>query len=234
MKKIKKKLLSRVLSVTLASALVSGAAVMTPVADSIIAGTSITANAAYADYNTWTGQGIDENGNSTTVTCHWKVEDGTLYIAGIIPNTNINYAPWFNSYWNSITGVYAEEGTRTSADATLLFYSLANATSMDLTNLDTSAATTMWNMFSNCTNLQTIYAGSGWNTDSINNNYPIFTGCSSIKGGAGTTYDANKTDKTYARIDDPSNNEPVDVYGPPDDYDPSSNVQAPLYGPPPA
>ena len=199
MKKIKKKLLSRVLSVTLASALVSGAAVMTPVADSIIAGTSITANAAYEDYTTWTGQGIDKNGNSTTVTCYWKVKDGTLYIAGIIPNTN-NSVPWLSS-WNSITGVYAEEGTRTSADATQLFYSLANATSMDLTNLDTSAATTMWNMFSNCINLQTIYAGSGWNTDSINNNYPIFTGCSSIKGGAGTTYDANKTDKTYARID---------------------------------
>lgn len=36
----------------------------------------------------------------------------------------------------------------------------------------------------------------------------MFTGCISLTGGAGTTYAASPVDKTYARIDDPTNGRP--------------------------
>ena len=133
MAKKKNKWLYRALCAALAVTLVSGMAVMSPVAD--IVGTSITANAA--DYNTWD-------------TCQWKIEDGTLYIKGTIPDTGGNSlgnrAPW-NEEKSTIKKVYAEPGTKTSADATFLFYELTNTTSMDLSNLDTSAATSMSCMF---------------------------------------------------------------------------------------
>ena len=35
-------------------------------------------------------------------------------------------------------------------------------------------------------------------------NMPIFTGCTSLVGGNGTTFDSSKTDKTMAVIDTPS------------------------------
>jgi surface protein len=51
--------------------------------------------------------------------------------------------------------------------------------------------------------------GEGWSTDGITDNFSgseIFDGCISLVGGAGTTYDANHTDYTYAHIDGgPSN-----------------------------
>ncbi|MBR0372047.1 MAG: hypothetical protein IJH63_15255, partial [Methanobrevibacter sp.] len=116
---------------------------MTPVAD--IVGTNITASAAYEGYTAWTGTGIDANGNTATVTCYWKIDNGKLYIAGIIPNTNKSTSniPWYSSK-SSITEVYVEEGTKTSADASYLFYGFYNATSIDVSNLDTSDATNMY------------------------------------------------------------------------------------------
>ena len=61
-------------------------------------------------------------------------------------------------------------------------------------------------MFSNCTNLQTIYVGSGWSTTAVTESTNMFYNCTSLVGGQGTTYDANHIDKTYAHIDGgPSN-----------------------------
>ena len=113
MAKMKKNWLYRALCTVLAVTLVSGTAVMTPVAD--IVGTNITASAAYEGYTAWTGTGIDANGNTATVTCYWKIDNGKLYIAGIIPNTNKSTSniPWYSSK-SSITEVYVEEGTKTT------------------------------------------------------------------------------------------------------------------------
>ena len=148
MKKMKNKWLSRALACALAVTLVSGTAVMTPVAD--IVGTNITANAEndYSGYNEWTGTGTDENGNEAQVTCYWKIDNGTLYIAGTVPDTNGRafMPPWYD-YGNNITEVYAEKGAKTSADASYLFSNLGNVTYMDLSCLDTRATGNMSSMF---------------------------------------------------------------------------------------
>ena len=111
-----KKQLKKLVSTLLAVILVMGTAVMTPIAD--VVGTSITVDAAYEGYTAWTGTGIDANGNETNVTCYWKIDNGKLFVAGTIPNTNKSSSniPWYNSK-NDITEVYVEEGTKTSADA---------------------------------------------------------------------------------------------------------------------
>jgi surface protein len=58
-------------------------------------------------------------------------------------------------------------------------------------------------MFDGCTNLTTIYAGGGWNTEKVDaeSSEHMFRGCTNLMGDKGTTFDANHTDKAYARID---------------------------------
>ena len=64
----------------------------------------------------------------------------------------------------------------------------------------------MYNMFYGCTNLRTIYVGSGWSTAAVTSSSDMFFNCTNLVGGQGTTYDANHIDKAYAHIDGgPSN-----------------------------
>ena len=79
--------------------------------------------------------------------------------------------------------------------------------SLDLSSFNTAIVTNMDYMFNGCTSLQTIYAGSGWRTNTVSSSLSMFSDCSSLKGGRGTTWNSsNPTDKTYAHIDGGSNN----------------------------
>ncbi len=165
MAKKKNEWLYRVLCAALAVTLVSGTAVMSPIAD--IIGTNITANAA--NYTTWG-------------TCQWKVENGKLYIKGTIPNAGSSMnIPWCadSSIRNTITEVYVETGTKTSANVSYLFYNLTKATSMNLSNLDTSAATDMHHMFNYCSSLASLNI-SGWNTSKVTDMRDMFYYCNAL------------------------------------------------------
>jgi hypothetical protein len=64
--------------------------------------------------------------------------------------------------------------------------------------------THMYNMFSSCKNLQTVYVGDGWSTAAVTSSTSsnnMFNNCTSLVGGQGTTYNASYVDKTYAHID---------------------------------
>ena len=95
------------------------------------------------------------------------------------------------------------------ADMFSMFYGCSNLTSLNLSSFNTSKVADMFSMFYGCTNLRTIYVGDGWSTASAvreDASYDMFSGCTSLVGGQGTTYNANHVDKTYAHIDGgPSN-----------------------------
>ena len=75
-------------------------------------------------------------------------------------------------------------------------------TSLDMSSFNTSQVTDMTDMFVACRKLQTIYVGSGWTTDAVDDSRDMFFNCYSLVGGQGTTYyDSNPTDKTYAHVD---------------------------------
>jgi len=59
----------------------------------------------------------------------------------------------------------------------------------------------MRRMFYGCYALKTILVGSGWNVDNVTYYDNMFYNCKKLTGGNGTTYQADKTDKTYAFID---------------------------------
>ena len=66
----------------------------------------------------------------------------------------------------------------------------------------------MFKMFYRCSNLTTIFVSNNWTTQALfpSHSSDVFTGCTKLVGGAGTTYDPNHVDYEYAHIDGgPSN-----------------------------
>ena len=87
-----------------------------------------------------------------------------------------------------------------------MFYGCSDLTSLDLSSFNTRVLVATNGMFLNCNNLITIYASDEWSTQYTVIHSGMFTGCTSLVGGMGTTYDANHVDKTYAHIDGGSSN----------------------------
>ena len=82
-----------------------------------------------------------------------------------------------------------------------LFEDCSSLTSLDISGFNTSNVTDMRHMFVMCSALKTIYAGKDWSTASVGEGSDMFNDCYVLVGGAGTHYDANHTDYTYAHID---------------------------------
>jgi len=112
----------------------------------------------------------------------------------------------------NMEGVFSDCSSLTSLDVTgfktdnvtsmlEMFYGCYSLTSLDVTGFKTDNVRSMHQMFAGCSSLTTIYASEGWSTESINYGDNMFEGCSNLIGGAGTRYDADHTDYTYAHID---------------------------------
>ena len=91
-----------------------------------------------------------------------------------------------------------------------LFEYCYNLTTLDLSGWETGSRSIISWMFAFCRKLETVYVDNLWSTEKVYSSNNMFYGCSSsLVGGAGTHWNySNPDDKTYARIDDPSNNEP--------------------------
>ena len=83
----------------------------------------------------------------------------------------------------------------------LMFDGCNSLTNLNLSNWDTANVRNMYRVFHGCSALQQIYASSLFVTDNISNSDLMFSGCSSLVGGAGTKYDNAHTGGEYARID---------------------------------
>ena len=88
-----------------------------------------------------------------------------------------------------------------------MFYSCSSLTTLDLSSFNTSKVTRMPTMFNGCSNLRTVYVGSGWSTAAVTSSANMFSDCTRLVGGQGTTYNSsNPKDKTYAHIDGGTSN----------------------------
>ena len=94
--------------------------------------------------------------------------------------------------------------TENVTDMSYMFEDCCSLSSIDVSNFDTRNVNDMKFMFFGCSALATIYADEAkWSTVNVNNGDDMFTGCTNIVGGNGTTFNANHTDAEYARIDKP-------------------------------
>ncbi|MBQ7989899.1 MAG: BspA family leucine-rich repeat surface protein, partial [Oscillospiraceae bacterium] len=109
--------------------------------------------------------------------------------------------------------------TSSVTSMTLMFSGCSGLTELDLQSFDTSKVKGVALMFSYCTSLTTIKVSDKWSTASVDmsNTFAaallrggVFTGCTNLKGGAGTVYDVNnvelRNDVTYAHIDGGASN----------------------------
>lgn len=87
-----------------------------------------------------------------------------------------------------------------------MFTNCFGLTSLNLSNFNTSNVTDMRFMFDICSGLTTIYVGDGWSTSNVTNSERMFGGCTSLIGGAGTTYDSSHMDASYAHVDGGTSN----------------------------
>ena len=111
------------------------------------------------------------------------------------------------SYCSSLTNLdLSGFDTKNVTNMGFMFFKSSHLTSIDLSSFNTASVTAMDRMFSGCTSLTTVYAGDSWSTAAVKESDYMFNNCINIKGGQGTTYDANHIDKAYAHIDGgPSN-----------------------------
>ena len=117
---------------------------------------------------------------------------------------------WFAGITNltTLTGLDNLK-TENVTDMSYMFSGCSSLTNLDLSSFTTSSVTDMQFMFSQCSGLETIYVGNGWSLESISSQQSgtdMFTGCTALIGGAGTTFDENHVDYTYARIDEGESN----------------------------
>jgi len=99
--------------------------------------------------------------------------------------------------------------TSNVTDMEEMFRYCSSLGNLDVSNFNTSKVTDMQRMFYQCSGLETIYVGDGWSTGSISPEEmgaKMFTGCTALVGGEGTTYDPDHVNVDYAHIDGGSSN----------------------------
>lgn len=129
-----------------------------------------------------------ENLHSQTIVDMW----GTFEGCSSLPNDPAAGGPDFSKF-----------NSASLKRTCYLFRGCTSMTSLDLSTFNTLHVTENEGMFEDCTALTTIYVGSGWDMTNATENWVdnMFLGCTSLVGGAGTTYDANNIGNSYAHID---------------------------------
>jgi len=82
-----------------------------------------------------------------------------------------------------------------------MFNAARSLKELDLSSFDMSKVKNMEGMFAFCESLERITVERNWDISSVTSGSSVFVACRNLKGGMGTTYDANHVDHTYARID---------------------------------
>ena len=82
-----------------------------------------------------------------------------------------------------------------------MFSGCESLKTLDMSSFNTSKIWRMREMFSGCNQLETIYAGEGWSTESVTVSSNMFIGCAKLVGAQGSAYDEIHVDASYAHID---------------------------------
>ena len=75
-----------------------------------------------------------------------------------------------------------------------MFNGCESLSSLDVSSFVTGHVTDMCKLFSYCKSLKTIYVGTGWNTNKLEESEDMFRNCTSLVGGKGTKYDSEFVD----------------------------------------
>ena len=137
-----------------------------------------------------------------------RSEDECTNVTEVVFDPSFAHArPTTTSVWfynmEHLTTITGMEYLNTSevTEMFAMFAGCSSLTSLDLSSFNTSNVTDMVGMFYDCSALSTIYVGNGWSTEKVTQSYDMFTGCTSLEGGNGTTYSDEHVDAEYAHMD---------------------------------
>ncbi len=156
--------------------------------------------------NVWSGTDVTNSSSNIFPSWFWEYIYQTctrvVFDESFASVRPITCGSWFAGFWY-LTAIEGIENLNTSEVTSMddMFNNCESLTSLDLSNFNTAKVTDMSFMFSECSQLETIYVGNDWTVDNVEMGAYMFSGCLSLKGGQGTTYNENKIDKEYAHID---------------------------------
>ena len=108
---------------------------------------------------------------------------------------------WFYDLTN-LTTIEGIEYLNTSEVTTMQsMFRNTKLTTIDLSYFNTANVTDMSAMFAENSRLTTILAGANWSVGKVRNGSFMFSDCPKLVGGAGTSWNENHTDVSYAHID---------------------------------
>ena len=146
---------------------------------------------------------LSEDGKGSTLTFYY--DDQKENREGWMPMGQDGKNITWTNYAQGITNVIFDESFAncTTLTSTASWFSgfnnLVNIEGIEY--LKTDNVTDMSAMFWGCAKLTTIYVASEWSTAKVEYGDNMFTGCTKLVGGAGTVYDADHVDYSYAHID---------------------------------
>ena len=149
------------------------------------------------------------NAPNITSTAYWFADCSSLTeIRGIgnLNTSNVTTMLWMFCGCTSLSSIDLSGFNTVNVTDMSYMFMRTGFTSLDLSSFSTYKVTQTDNMFRGCFGLTTIYVGSDWNTGAITSGADMFLNCSNLVGGAGTTYNANRIDYTFAHIDGGENN----------------------------
>lgn len=131
-------------------------------------------------------------------TCH-EIRTLDLYNFDTSKVTNMTFM--FNSCKNMTSLNIDSFDTSNVIDMSYMFNWCDAIEKINISVFDTRNVTNMKWMFDHCSNLTTVFVGDGWNTGNVTESTEMFLNTVHIVGGAGTTFNYDKVDKAYARVD---------------------------------
>ena len=121
--------------------------------------------------------------------------------------SNVTTMSYMFEYCSGLTSL--DLGSFNTSNVTSMGYMFrycSGLTSLDLSSFNTAKVAYMQGMFQVSSKLKTIYVGNGWTTNAVTTSTSMFTYCTKLVGGKGTSYDANHVDAAYAHIDGGTSN----------------------------
>ena len=144
-----------------------------------------------------------ENFNTSNVIHMDSMFDSSQVASLNLSNFDTSSAVSMNSMFNNSQATTLNLSNFDTSGVIEMSYMFARSqvTTLDLSNFDTGCVKDMTYMFSDSSKLKTIYASDKFAVNGLIDSDSMFLGCTSLVGGAGTIYNEEYVDKTYAHID---------------------------------
>lgn len=109
----------------------------------------------------------------------------------------------YNSGLENMTTIIGIENLNTAdvTDMEYMFHGCNDLQSLDLRSFNLDKVESVYHMFSECSNLTTIYCDEDMSAKTGLDSEKMFVDCTSLVGGGGTKYDKDNIDAAYARPD---------------------------------